>query len=74
MKDRVRSWDDQVASSPAFIKVREKLLEVARPAADDDADLGAGTGFVTIALAQHALHHLTDEDKVRLSIRLRSAA
>lgn len=53
-KDRVGSWDDQVASSPAFMKVREKLIEAARPAEDDDAaDLGAGTGFVTIALAEH---------------------
>jgi ubiquinone/menaquinone biosynthesis C-methylase UbiE len=52
-RDRVRSWDDQVASSQAFSKVRDALLDLAKPQADDEAvDLGAGTGFVTIPLAE----------------------
>lgn len=51
--DRVRSWDDQVASSQAFSKVRDVLLELAQPRAEDEAvDLGAGTGFITVALAE----------------------
>ena len=50
--DRVRSWDDQVGSSQAFSQVRDALLEVAQPRTEDEAvDLGAGTGFVTIPLA-----------------------
>lgn len=53
--DRVGSWDDQVESSQAFSKVRDALLEVAQPRAEDEAvDLGAGTGFVTIPLAERA--------------------
>jgi ubiquinone/menaquinone biosynthesis C-methylase UbiE len=52
-RDRVRSWDDQVASSQAFSKVRDALLDLAKPQTDDEAvDLGAGTGFVTIPLAE----------------------
>ena len=51
-RDRVRSWDDQVGSSQAFSQVRDALLKVAQPRAEDEAvDLGAGTGFVTIPLA-----------------------
>lgn len=47
------SWDDQVGSSEAFSKVRDVLLELAEPRAEDEAvDLGAGTGFVTIPLAE----------------------
>lgn len=53
--DRVGSWDDQVESSQAFSKVRDALLEAAQPRAEDEAvDLGAGTGFVTIPLAERA--------------------
>lgn len=50
---RVASWDGQVAESPAFAALREKILELAVPAPDDDAaDLGAGTGYLTIAVAE----------------------
>lgn len=51
--ERVHTWDDQVTASPAFAIVRDRLLEVAEPLRDDHAvDLGAGTGFVTIPLAE----------------------
>jgi ubiquinone/menaquinone biosynthesis C-methylase UbiE len=49
---RVERWDSHVTSAAAFREVREQLLRTARPApADACADLGAGTGFVTLALA-----------------------
>ena len=52
-RGRVGSWDDQVASSEAFSQVRAALLEMAQPRSEDEAvDLGAGTGFVTIPLAE----------------------
>lgn len=42
-----------MASSQAFSKVRDALLELAQPRAEDEVvDLGAGTGFMTIALAE----------------------
>jgi len=49
---RVARWDSHVTSTAAFEQVRDRLLRVARPTPDDAcADLGAGTGFVTLALA-----------------------
>lgn len=49
---RVVEWDAHVTSAAAFEQVRDRLLAVARPAMTDAcADLGAGTGFVTLALA-----------------------
>jgi len=49
---RVERWDSHVTSAAAFGEIREQLLRAARPApADACADLGAGTGFVTLALA-----------------------
>lgn len=51
-QERSSSWDHHVSSSPAFAQVLDVLLEKARPQpADRAADLGAGTGFVTLALA-----------------------
>jgi hypothetical protein len=52
-KERVRPWDDQVTSSQAFFQVRVALPELAQPRREDEAvDLGSGTGFVTIPLAE----------------------
>jgi protein-L-isoaspartate O-methyltransferase len=49
---RVEGWDSHVTSAAAFGEVRDRLLRAARPAPGDAcADLGAGTGFVTLALA-----------------------
>jgi ubiquinone/menaquinone biosynthesis C-methylase UbiE len=49
---RVDRWDSYVTSAEAFEEVRGRLLRAARPApADACVDLGAGTGFVTLALA-----------------------
>lgn len=49
---RVESWNSQVASAPAFKQVLADLIAKASPTAQDHViDLGAGTGFVTLALA-----------------------
>src|SRR5579875_3873504 len=49
---RVAGWHSHVTSAAAFGKVLARLLEVACPADSDTCvDLGAGTGFVTLALA-----------------------
>jgi SAM-dependent methyltransferase len=50
--NRVASWQHQVHAGPAFASIRDAVLERAAPRPDDRcADLGAGTGFVTIPLA-----------------------
>lgn len=49
---RVESWDSQVCSAPAFKQVLSDLITKASPTPQDRViDLGAGTGFVTLALA-----------------------
>ncbi len=49
---RVRQWHSHVTSATAFQQLLDCLMEVASPRpADTCADLGAGTGFVTLALA-----------------------
>jgi SAM-dependent methyltransferase len=49
---RAESWEHQVTSSPAFSKIQKAALDAASPLLEDQAvDLGAGTGFLTLALA-----------------------
>ena len=49
---RVAGWHAHVTSSSGFDKVRGRLLAIADPGpADACVDLGAGTGFVALALA-----------------------
>ena len=49
---RVEKWHSHVTSAAAFEKVLDHLLRLAAPReADECVDLGAGTGFVTTALA-----------------------
>jgi ubiquinone/menaquinone biosynthesis C-methylase UbiE len=49
---RVEQWHTHVTSAAAFEKVLDGLLDLAAPqTADECVDLGAGTGFVTTAIA-----------------------
>ena len=49
---RVSGWHSHVTSAPAFEKVLATLLDAAQPSPSDVCvDLGAGTGFVALALA-----------------------
>ena len=49
---RVEQWHDHVTSAEAFRKVLDRILVLAQPQQSDVCvDLGAGTGFVTTALA-----------------------
>ena len=49
---RVGQWHEHVTSAAAFGKVRESILVMSQPRPSDVCvDLGAGTGFVTMALA-----------------------
>ena len=49
---RVAGWHTHVTSGSGFDQVRDRLLAIADPgAADACVDLGAGTGFVALALA-----------------------
>jgi len=51
--ERAESWDHQVTSSPAFSNIQRAVLDAATPRLDDRAvDLGAGTGFLTLPLAE----------------------
>ena len=49
---RTRPWHDHVTSAPAFGQILRDVLARSRPQPSDVCvDLGAGTGFVTLALA-----------------------
>lgn len=49
---RVQQWHSHVTSAAAFERLRSDLIDLAAPRpADSCVDLGAGTGFVTMALA-----------------------
>jgi SAM-dependent methyltransferase len=49
---RVGQWHDHVTSAEAFGKVLDRILVLSQPRRSDVCvDLGAGTGFVTTALA-----------------------
>jgi ubiquinone/menaquinone biosynthesis C-methylase UbiE len=50
--ERVEAWEE-VAASPAFLAIRDRIVELAEPRREDVAvDLGAGTGLLTFALAR----------------------
>jgi ubiquinone/menaquinone biosynthesis C-methylase UbiE len=49
---RAREWHSHVTSAAAFVQVLESLIRLSAPEPTDACvDLGAGTGFVTAALA-----------------------
>jgi SAM-dependent methyltransferase len=51
----VDRWSSTVDTSPAFALLRARMLDMANPVATDRClDLGAGAGFMTIALVDRA--------------------
>ena len=59
--ERVEAWVE-VAASPAFLAIRDRIVELAEPRWDDYVvDLGAGTGLLTLALAPR-VHELVAVD------------
>ncbi len=49
---RATTWHRQVENSDNFLRIRNQLLALARVSAEDDVvDLGAGSGFVALAIA-----------------------
>ena len=49
----MQRWSETVETSPVFTVLRERMLDLAQPGADDRClDLGAGAGFLTLPLAR----------------------
>jgi ubiquinone/menaquinone biosynthesis C-methylase UbiE len=72
--ERVEAWEE-VASSEAFLAIRDRIVELAEPRAGDTVvDLGAGTGLLALALAPR-VHELVAVDiSQRMLDRLDDAA
>jgi ubiquinone/menaquinone biosynthesis C-methylase UbiE len=71
---RTESWHDQVHAAPGFDVVRTALLGAARPGPGDHVvDLGAGSGFITLALAREVCSVEAVDVSEQMLDRLRAA-
>jgi ubiquinone/menaquinone biosynthesis C-methylase UbiE len=71
---RVEVWEE-VASSDAFLALRDRVVELAEPRFDDVAvDLGAGTGLLALALAPRVQELVAVDISERMLERLDDAA
>jgi ubiquinone/menaquinone biosynthesis C-methylase UbiE len=72
--DRVEAWDE-VATSKAFLAIRDRIVELAEPKRDDlVVDLGAGTGLLALALAPLVSELVAVDISERMLERLDDAA
>lgn len=72
--ERVEAWE-QVATSPAFLAIRDRIVELAEPRSDDCViDLGAGTGLLALALAPRVRELVAVDISERMLDRLDDAA
>jgi len=71
---RADTWHEHVTSSPAFDRVRAAIVAACGTSPDDEAiDLGAGTGFVTLALAPDVRDIVAVDISEEMLERLRQA-
>jgi ubiquinone/menaquinone biosynthesis C-methylase UbiE len=72
--ERVEAWED-VAASPVFLAIRDRIVELADARRDDYVvDLGAGTGLLTLALAPRVQELVAVDISERMLERLDDAA
>jgi ubiquinone/menaquinone biosynthesis C-methylase UbiE len=72
--ERVEAWEE-VATSPAFLAIRDRIIELAEPRPDDlVVDLGAGTGLLALALAPRVRELVAVDISERMLERLDDAA
>ena len=72
--ERAEVWDE-VAASPAFLRIRDRIVELAEPRAEDRVvDLGAGTGLLALALAPRVSEIVAVDISERMLERLDVAA
>jgi ubiquinone/menaquinone biosynthesis C-methylase UbiE len=72
---RVQQWHSHVTSAAAFETLLRDLMDVASPRpADSCVDLGAGTGFVTMALAPLVSSVLAVDISTAMAAAARSAS
>jgi ubiquinone/menaquinone biosynthesis C-methylase UbiE len=72
--ERVEAWEG-VATSDAFLAIRDRLVDLAEPRGDDRVvDLGAGTGLLSFALAPRVREVVAVDISERMLERLDDAA
>ena len=72
--ERVSAWEE-VAATPAFQGLQQRVLREARPTPSDIAlDLGAGTGLLTIPLARQVSEVIAVDISSAMLARLRQRA
>lgn len=72
---RADQWAGTVDGSPAFARLRDRILQLAAPVATDRClDLGAGTGFLTLPLAKLTSNVQATDLSAQMLLSLRTDA